>query len=100
MDDARERKWTANSPEQFHWAVWDEEEDAVLFHEGSGDTLMLNPLGEFLLKELKKEIKLQGDLSLAAAVYFDLDNDDELKQVVESSLKTFHLLGLVRTSSL
>ncbi len=95
-----EIKWFANAPEQFCWAVWEDEEDVVLFHQGAGDTLMLNPLGEFLLKRLQQEQLTQIELSASAANYFDIDNDSQLSDAVAASLHTFRSLGLVISDTL
>ncbi|WP_428607258.1 HPr-rel-A system PqqD family peptide chaperone [Sedimenticola sp.] len=95
-----ERLWFANAPDQFCWGVWPDEEEAVLFHQGSGDTLMLNPLGEFLLKRLQIEQQTQSELAASAATYFDISNDNELAGAVYLSLLTFRSLGLVISDSL
>ncbi|MCP3870979.1 MAG: hypothetical protein GY703_23360, partial [Gammaproteobacteria bacterium] len=47
--------WTANEPDLFHWSEWENEEESVLFHKGSGETLLLNPLGAFLLKAVSEK---------------------------------------------
>ncbi len=98
--ESRERQWLANSPDQFCWSVWQDEEEAVLFHQGSGDTLMLNPLGEYLLKQLQLERHTQSELTATAAQYFEIDNNSELADAVGVSLRTFQSLGLVISDSL
>lgn len=95
-----ERRWFANAPEQFCWGVWQNEENAVLFHQGSGDTLMLNPLGEFLLKRLLVAQQTQPELAACAAYYFEIENDGDLADAVLHSLITFRSLGLVVSDSL
>lgn len=93
-------RWFANGPEQFCWADWPDEEEAVLFHQGSGDTLMLNPLGEYLLKRLQQEQLTHQQLSAAAADYFHIDNDAGLTESIVTSLRTFRSLGLVVSDTL
>jgi PqqD family protein of HPr-rel-A system len=87
--------WRANSPDQFCWGIWQDEEDAVLFHQGSGDTLMLNPLGEYLLRQLQSDDQTQPQLVTGAAKFFELDSNNELTDAVAVSMHTFQLLGLV-----
>lgn len=97
MDRAEkmERRWFANAPDQFCWSIWPDEEEAVLFHQGSGDTLMLNPLAEFLLKRLQLESQTPSELTRSAADYFEIDANSELADAVHHSLLTFRSLGLV-----
>ena len=95
-----ESGWFANAPEQFCWSIWLDEEEAVLFHQGSGDTLMLNPLGEFLLKRLQLERQTPSELTRSAADYFEIDANSELVDAVHLSLLTFRSLGLVISDSL
>lgn len=95
ITEKTERRWSANAPEQFCWGNWQDEDEAVLFHEGSGDTLMLNPLGEFLLKCLQSEQLTHAELSTSAADYFEIDNDSRLADSIIASLHTFRSLGLV-----
>ncbi len=94
------RRWFANGPEQFCWANWPDEDEAVLFHQGSGDTLMLNPLGEYLLKRLQAEPLTHVQLAASAADYFDIDNDVQLVESTIASLRTFRSLGLVVSDTL
>jgi len=94
------RRWFANGPEQFCWASWPDEDEAVLFHQGSGDTLMLNPLGEYLLKQLQVKPLNHAQLTASAADYFNIDNDDQLAQSMIDSLRTFRSLGLVVSDTL
>lgn len=98
--ESRERQWLANGPDQFCWGVWQDEEDAVLFHQGSGDTLMLNPLGEYLLKQLQLGRQTQSELAATAARYFEIDNNSELAEAIGVSLLAFRSLGLVISDSL
>jgi len=102
MDKAEteERHWQANCPDQFCWGVWQDEEDAVLFHQGSGDTLMLNHLGEYLLRQLQLSDHTQSQLVADAAQFFELDNNTELADAVAVSMHTFRSLGLVISDSL
>ncbi|GEM_PF-2304839 len=99
MDEFIDNKWFLNRPEQFHWAVWNDEEDAVLFHGGAGNTLMLNPLGEYLLKALLSDPKNIEELCRGAAHYFDIDNNQDLHDVALSSMQQFRYIGLVLTES-
>lgn len=95
-----DKYWLANCPNQFYWAVWPDEEDVVFFHQGSGDTLLLNPLGEFLLKRLQSGRQTPSGLSAAAAGYFDVDNNKDMADAVLDSLHVFRTLGLVISGSL
>lgn len=95
-----ERRWFANGAEQFCWGNWPGEEESVLFHQGSGDTLMLNPLGEFLLKRLQIEQLTHAKLAASASDYFEIENDSELAEAVMASLRTFRSLGLVISDTL
>lgn len=99
-DKETETQWIVNGPESFHWAVWDDEEDAVLFHQGSGDTLLVNPLAELILRELQKNPKSKADIALAASRYFDIENDEKLESSIRSTLNAFRTLGLVIRDSL
>jgi len=95
-----ERRWFANAPDQFCWSNWQGEEESVLFHQGSGDTLLLNPLGEFLLKRLQIEQLTHTELTASAANYFEIDNDAGLADSIMASLHTFRSFGLVISDTL
>lgn len=95
-----ERRWFANAPGQFCWGDWPDTGEAVLFHQGSGDTLMLNPLGEFLLKRLLIEQRTQSQLAAEAADHFRIANDNALVNAVLESLYTFRSLGLIISDTL
>ena len=87
--------WKANAPTQFHWADWEDGEESVFFHQGSGETLLLNPLGVFLLKTVCDEPVSSETLSQQAAGYFDLPVDEDLTRAITTSLLTFERKGLV-----
>ena len=87
--------WKANFPELFSWAEWDDEEASVLFHQGSGETLLLNPLGAFLLKTVCHQSATIDTLTQLSGRYFDLPLDDELNKAIRTSLHTFEQKGLV-----
>lgn len=67
----------------------------MLFHQGSGDTLMLNPLGEFLLRRLQDHQLTHAELTRSAADYFEIEKESGLAESILSSLHTFRSLGLV-----
>ena len=87
--------WRANSPNQFHWAEWRDGEESVFFHQGSGETLLLNPLGAFLLKTICNNPVSLETLAQQAAGYFDLPLDEDLTRAINTSLFTFERKGLV-----
>ncbi len=87
--------WKANFPDLFLWAEWEEEAASVLFHEGSGETLLLNPLGAFLLKTICSGKISTENLVQHTARYFDLPQDEALRETIRASLHTFELKGLI-----
>ena len=87
--------WKANSPTHFHWAKWENGEESAFFHQGSGETLLLNPLGVFLLKTICEDQVSSETLAQRAAEYFDLPMDGNLTRAINSSLFTFEQKGLV-----
>lgn len=93
--DITHTAWKANFPDAFHWAEWDTEENAVLFHEGSGETLMLTPMGAFILKTISINAISTGTLAEQAAQYFDIPLDDKLTGAIRMILRTFEQKGLV-----
>jgi len=95
MGESTISKWMLNAPQQFNWACWEDEENVVLFHEGSGDTILLNPLGEFLLKTIGDESAISADLAVLACKYFELTDAEELNQVIQQTLDSFRKMGLV-----
>ena len=87
--------WEANFPAFFHWAAWPDEDESVFFHQGSGETLLLGPLGAFLLDQIAAGPTSAKTLAQSAARRFDLPVDDELTNVIDTSLRTFADKGLV-----
>lgn len=87
--------WEANFPAFFHWAAWQDEDESVFYHQGSGETLLLSPLGAFLLKMIATGPTSVEKLALSAAHHFDLPLDNELTTVIATSLQTFAQKGLV-----
>ncbi|MCP3867841.1 MAG: hypothetical protein GY703_07050, partial [Gammaproteobacteria bacterium] len=62
---------------------------------GSGETLLLNPLGAFLLKAVSEKPMSIDELVQHAASFFRTTVDEELIQMVATSLYTFKAKGLV-----
>ncbi|MCB1763505.1 MAG: hypothetical protein KDI27_10250 [Gammaproteobacteria bacterium] len=89
--------WRANLPGFFHWAVWDDEEEEVFYHQGSGETLLLNPLGAFILKIIGSAEISTDKLVQLAANHFKLPIDQALIDCIEMSLRTFAQKGLIQT---
>lgn len=87
--------WTANFPECFLWAEWETEELSVFFHEGSGETLLLNPLGALILKAIGNGEASTDMLARLAARNFDLPLDEKLLSTIQMALHTFEQKGLV-----
>ena len=87
--------WKANSPTQFHWAEWEDGEEYAFFHQGSGETLLLNALGVFLLKTISEHPVSSEELAKLAAGFFGLPMDEDLKRTINTSLFTFERKGLV-----
>jgi hypothetical protein len=90
--------WRANFPDFFLWAEWEDEEASVFFHQGSGETLLLNPLGAYLLKTICSEGISIEKLAHRTARYFDLPVDKALLGTINMSLRTFEQKGLVLSS--
>lgn len=88
-------KWALNFPQHFHWAHWKGEDNVALFHEGSGDAILLSPLGEYLLKRLGKSPLSSTELISEAGRFFDLEQDSELANSVKSTLRSFRDMGLI-----
>ncbi len=88
-------QWKVNIPEYLLWAEWDNEEETGVFHPGSGDTLLLNPLGAFLLKSIQMENRSTPALIHLAAQHFNLPEDSELTRAINTSLRTFERIGLI-----
>lgn len=91
----RNALWKANSPTHFHWAEWADGEETVFFHQGSGETLLLNPLGVFLLKTICENPVSSETLTQLTAMYFGLPMDEDLTRTIKTSLFTFERKGLV-----
>lgn len=87
--------WKANFPDYFLWAEWEAEEASVYFHEGSGETLLLNPLGAFILKAVGNDAISTESLAQLTARNFDLPLDEELTGAIRMSLHTFEQKGLI-----
>ena len=85
-------------PDYFLWAEWEDEEASVFFHEGSGETLLLGPLGAFILKIIGNEPVSTEKLYQLTARNFDLGLDEELTDAVRMSLHTFEQKGLIRST--
>lgn len=92
-------QWALNFPEQFHWARWEDEDSAVLYHEGSGDTILLSPLGEYILTRINESPLSIPELIGAVCQYFSIEEDDELACSVENSLASFRIMGLIIRST-
>jgi len=91
--------WNANFPDFFVWAEWKGQEPSVVFHQGSGETLLLNPLGAFLLKTVCNEPISIETLAQLTAQYFDLPLDEELTRAISMSLHTFEQKGLILSTT-
>jgi len=90
--------WKANFSECFLWAEWETEEASVFFHKGSGETLLLNPLGTFILKTLGNEEASTETLARMTSRNFNLPLDEELRGAIRMSLHTFEQKGLLLPS--
>lgn len=91
--------WEANFPAYFHWADWQDEGESVFFHQGSGETLLLNPLGAFLLQSIAIGPVSTEKLTLSAAHHFDFALSKELTTAIGASLHSFAQKGLIFPSS-
>lgn len=88
-------KWALNFPQHFHWAYWEGDDNVALFHEGSGDAILLSPLGEYLLKKLKESPLTSTELISEAGCFFELEQDSEFASAVKSTLRSFRDMGLI-----
>ena len=98
-DNADATVWEANFPAYFRWADWADEEESVFFHQGSGETLLLNPLGAFLLKTIAAAPISTKALAQRAATRFDLSADQSLATAIGASLHVFAQKGLIFRSA-
>jgi len=87
--------WRADLPDLFHWAEWEDEEESVFYHQGSGETLLLNPLGAFVLKTVCNSEISTENLALKTAHHFELPMDAALIDGVALSLRIFQQKGLI-----
>lgn len=94
-DGATTVEWVANAPRFWCWAEWEEEETCALFHQGSGETLLLNPLGRFVLKAVSDRPMTAQALTSLAAARFQLPEDEALAAAIGVSLASFRQRGLV-----
>jgi PqqD family protein of HPr-rel-A system len=83
-------------PECFHWASWENSEESVLFHAASGDTIIVNQLGEFLLKTIINHESSTHQLAEAAAKSFGFELDDEWISMIYQHLISLEKPGLIR----
>lgn len=97
--DTEAAVWKANFPAYFRWADWADEDESVFFHQGSGETLLLNPLGAFLLKTIAAEPLSAKALAQRAATRFDLSADKSLANAIGTSLNLFAQKGLIFRST-
>ncbi len=93
--DKADIHWKVNIPEYLLWAEWADEEETAVFHPGSGDTLLLNPLGAFLLQTIQTENRSTPTLIHLAAQHFNLSEDSETARTINTSLRTFERMGLI-----
>jgi len=95
MEGDTNLKWMLNFPDQFHWASWSDADSVVLFHEGSGDTVLLSPLGEYVLKQLEQLPLSHTELVSAVGGFFNIEEDLDLVNSIESTLRSFRKMGLI-----
>jgi PqqD family protein of HPr-rel-A system len=85
------RTWRVAPGSSFRWRHWDDE--FVLYHDESGDTHRLNPLGAQILK------RLTGSASTAEDLARDFGDgsspEPALLQTIERLLSHLYGLGLV-----
>lgn len=91
--------WRVDFPDFFHWAEWQDEEESVFYHQGSGETLLLNPLGAFVLKTVCNGEISTEKLAQQTAHYFELPMDAALIDGIDLSLRTFEQKGLIHSEA-
>jgi PqqD family protein of HPr-rel-A system len=88
-----EPQWRTVPGSLFRWREWDGE--FVLYHESSGDTHRLNPLGARAVMLLLASAAGVGELSGRLATEFALEGDAELTVSVDRLLLHLYGLGLI-----
>lgn len=88
--------WIASFPEGFYWPDCNDSHDEFIFyHLASGELLIINKLGKFLLDSIYKQAYMEKELVLLVCQYFEIDCDNDISNAIHSTLNRFNTLGLI-----
>ena len=85
--------WRIVPGSRFRWREWDGE--FVLYHENSGDTHRLNPLGARAVRLLLASAASARELTGRIAAESPMDGNATLESSIDQLLVHLHALGLV-----
>lgn len=87
-------RWRTNPEWELVWHSWDDDE-TVVFHSGSGDTHILNPIAAAALHALAANALSVEELAETIASHEGMLADGELVQNMQWLLHEFDELGLI-----
>ena len=90
--------WMASFPDGFYWPDSNDKQDEFIFyHHASGELLIINKLGKFILELIYKQAYIEQDIVLMVCQSFDIECDKDISNAVYSTLHKFKTLGLLLT---
>ena len=86
-------RWRVTAPEELRWVEWGEE--WLLYHGGSGDTHLLEPLAVEVLQALQHAPNTAAGLVEALAQEADEETRHHLSDYLDSLIATLGRLGVI-----
>jgi len=74
---------------------WPDEDNAVLWHEATADTYVINPFGQILFEQLAFHPQTLNELVQNLSDRVDVDNLDNLTDSVKIYLNQFKIMGFL-----
>lgn len=91
-------RWQLLSGFRLRWQSWGDE--YVVYHSGSGDTHLLDPIAAEVLKNLECASANTSELLDRISISLDIKADGDLAAMLEQLLSEFYKLGLIERSRL
>ena len=91
----------ASFPNGFYWPDYNKhQEEFVFYHQASGELLIINILGKFILDTLYKQAHSEKALELLTCQFFEIKCDDDITSAIHSTLGQFNTLGIIMNKDL
>lgn len=86
-------RWQVSGPAGLAWVDWDEE--VAVYHRGSGDTHLLDPLAAELLRALEQQPRSDADLVSLLSELVSPQPESPPQAVVETILGELRRLNII-----